>query len=69
MKINRKSPLVLVLAAAIVFSSAACSGGETTATNLSVPGGGKWVDSSIRGTITEESEPRLQDDFAAAANK
>ncbi len=69
MKINRKSPLVLVLAAAIVFSSAACSGGETTATSVSVPGSGKWVDSSIRGTITEESEPRLQDDFAAAANK
>ena len=71
MKKRKHSLLIIVLAAAIALSSAACAGeagngGEST---ITVPGNGKWVDSSIRGTITAESEPRLQDDFAAAANK
>ena len=36
---------------------------------VTVPGNGKWVDSNLRGEVTAESNPRLQDDFAAWANK
>ena len=71
MKKRKHSLLIIVLAAAIALSSAACAGeaGNGAESTITVPGNGKWVDSSIRGTITAESEPRLQDDFAAAANK
>ena len=71
MKKRKHSLLIIVLAAAIALSSAACAGeaGNGAESAITVPGNGKWVDSSIRGTITAESEPRLQDDFAAAANK
>ena len=71
MKKRKHSLLIIVLTAAIALSSAACAGeaGSVAESTITVPGNGKWVDSSIRGTITAESEPRLQDDFAAAANK
>ena len=71
MKKRKHSLLIIVLTAAIALSSAACAGeaGSVAESTITVPGNGKWVDSSIRGTITAESDPRLQDDFAAAANK
>ncbi len=71
MKKCKHSLLIIVLTAAIALSSAACAGEASTdaESTITMPGNGKWVDSSIRGTITAESEPRLQDDFAAAANK
>ena len=34
-----------------------------------IPGGGKWVDSDIVDSVKEETQIRLQDDFAAAVNK
>ena len=69
MKSHKHSPLILVLAASVLLSSAACSAETTPSLGTSVPGNGKWIDSSIRGMVTDESEIRLQDDFAAAANK
>ena len=67
---KQKSLLVLLLAVTMTVSSAACVGDiSTVGGTVTVPGNGKWVDSSIRGEVTAESEIRLQDDFAAAVNK
>ena len=67
---KQKSLLVLLLAVTMTISSAACAGDTSTAGGtVTVPGNGMWVDLSIRGEVTAESETRLQDDFAAAANK
>lgn len=56
-----------VLAAVTVVSMAAC--GSESGSLSGAPGGGKWVDSDVVGTVTESSEIRLQDDFAAAVNQ
>ena len=54
----------------MTVTSVACTGETSTAGGtVTVPGNGMWADSSIRGDVTAESEMRLQDDFAAAANK
>ena len=67
---KQKSLLVLLLAVTMTVSSAACVGDiSIVGGTVTVPGNGKWVDSSIRGEVTAESEIPLQDDFAAAANK
>ena len=76
----RKTTSVILLAALAVMS-AGCGSTASTAdsgmssqkvesTDLSgVPGGGKWVDSDVYGMVKPEDNIRLQDDFAAAANK
>ena len=67
---KQKSLLVLLLAVTMTVTSSACTGEMSTdGGTVTVPGKGMWTDSSIRGEVTAESEIRLQDDFAAAANK
>lgn len=76
----RKTTSVILLAA-LALMSAGCgnkdskagsdiSSQEVGSSDLSgVPGGGKWVDSDVSGMVKSEDNIRLQDDFAAAANK
>ena len=73
----RKTASVILLAALTLMSSG-CGSKENSdllsqeegSLDLSgVPGGGKWVDSDVFGMVRAEDNIRLQDDFAAAANK
>ena len=76
----RKTTSVILLTA-LAIMSAGCGNTESKAgsdissqevesSDLSgVPGGGKWVDSDVIGMVKSDDNIRLQDDFAAAANK
>lgn len=75
-----KKITALALTFALVLTAAGCgNGGEgnedfseqtgASAELSSAPGGGKWVDSDVIGMVKPEDNIRLQDDFAAAANK
>lgn len=67
---KQKSILSLLLAIVFTISLSSCTGDmDEVGGTVNVPGNGKWVDSNMRGEITAESTPRLQDDFAAASNK
>ena len=67
------------LAAFLALETGACGSGGMSADNSGEtvgsedisgsPGGGKWVDSDVIGTVKPEDDIRLQDDFAAAVNK
>lgn len=62
-----RSVTAAILAAVTAISLTACGSGSGDLSGA--PGGGKWVDSDVVGTVTESSEIRLQDDFAAAVNQ
>lgn len=76
----RKTTSVILLTALALMSSG-CGNQDSNAnsdissqeegnSDLSgVPGGGKWVDSDVLGMVKAEDSIRIQDDFAAAANK
>ncbi len=56
------------MAVAMMIQLTAC-GSANSGGLADEPGYGKWVDSDIKGYVKAEDEIRLQDDFAAAANK
>ncbi|MCR5138476.1 MAG: M13 family metallopeptidase [Oscillospiraceae bacterium] len=56
----RKKLLALLLAC-IVFVTTGCGGLSTDSSH--------WIDSSIKGNVTADTEVSLKDDFAAAANQ
>ena len=59
----------LVLSFAMLIQLTACGSDNSGGGLIDEPGHGKWVDSDIKGYVKVEDEIRLQDDFAAAANK
>ncbi len=70
----------IILMAALVLMYVGCGNADNPGSDISsqeagisdisgVPGGGKWVDSDVCGMVKPEDNIRLQDDFAAAANK
>ena len=59
----------LVLSFAMLIQLTACGSDNSGGGLIDEPGHGKWVDSDIKGYVKAEDEIRLQDDFAAAANK
>ena len=70
----------LVIAATLLFAFTGCKNGasktdldtieeEKSSDFSGTPGLGKWVDSDIIGAVKHNDNIRLQDDFAAAANK
>ena len=76
----RKTTAVILTATLVVISAGCGKGGNAAESYLSnedgsgsvpsgIPGGGKWVDSDVSGMVKQEDNIRLQDDFAAAANK
>ena len=76
----RKTTSVILLAALVLMSTGCGSKASTAGSDTSSeeagsvdlagePGGGKWVDSDVTGMVNPEDNIRLQDDFAAAANK
>ena len=73
----RKTTSVILLVALVLMPSGCgnkegsdISSQEEGGLDLSgVPGGGNWVDSDVIGMVKPDDNIRLQDDFAAAANK
>ena len=75
----RKTTSILLLVSLPLMSSGcgnnSASGSDTSSQEVGIsdssvePGGGKWVDSDVSGMVNPEDNIRLQDDFAAAANK
>ncbi|MBQ8946353.1 MAG: M13 family metallopeptidase [Lachnospiraceae bacterium] len=63
----RKRTVALI--AAVAISAVTLAGCGSQGPLSDIPGGGKWVDSDIIGNVDASSDIRLQDDFAAAANK
>ncbi|MBQ7583109.1 MAG: M13 family metallopeptidase [Lachnospiraceae bacterium] len=69
---HRHTPMrrVTALILAVLLALAALAGcGASTDDPAAFAQGDQWIDSDILGSITENDEFRLQDDFAAAANK
>lgn len=74
-----KRMTAVFLAAFLALETGACGSGGMSADNSGEtvgsedisgsPGGGKWVDSDVIGTVKPEDDIRIQDDFAAAVNK
>lgn len=63
-----KRAMAVLLAGALIASvSAGCGSLESSDANFAK--GNPWVDSDLLGSISERDDIRLQDDFAAAANK
>ncbi len=65
-KAVKKKVICLYVCAAVIAVSV-CGCGRSKAAEI--PGHGYWVDSDIKGAVKAEDDIRLQDDFAAAANK
>ena len=63
----KKKRIRLVAAVLVLALLTGCS--SSVADTGSFAQGNKWIDSDIIGSISEGDEIRLQDDFAAAANK
>ena len=61
----KKYIAVILAASALLLASCGSGGGIQEGE----PGNGKWVNPDIDGSITAESDVRLQDNFAAAVNK
>lgn len=71
-----KRMTAVFLAAFLALETGACGSGGMSADNSGEtvgsedisgsPGGGKWVDSDVIGTVKPEDDIRIQDDFAAA---
>ena len=66
-KIRRMTAIVLVLTMLIQLT--ACGGADSSSGLADEPGYGKWVDSDLKGSVSTDDVIRLQDDFAASANK
>ena len=66
-KIRRMTAIVLVLTMLIQLT--ACGGADSSSGLADEPGYGKWVDSDLKGSVNADDVIRLQDDFAASANK
>ena len=60
--------LSAVLALILTACSAGSAGGEA-GSSAKILLSGAWVDSDLIGSVSADQEIRLQDDFAAAANK
>ena len=68
--IKSRQMTVLLLVLVMLFQLTACSSADNGGGSLAdEPGHGKWIDSDIKGSVKADDEIRLQDDFAAAANK
>ena len=67
--IFRRTTSVFLMTALILVSVGCGDGSDETEDVSGTPGGGKWVDSDVIGVVGAEDNIRLQDDFAAAANK
>ena len=68
--IKSRQMTVLLLVLVMLFQLTACSSADNGGGSLAdEPGGGKWIDSDLKGSVKADDEIRLQDDFAAAANK
>ena len=57
----------LLLALMLALSASACALEEQIAENMDLTS--RWIDSDLTGVILEDTQIRLQDDFAAAVNK
>ena len=64
---NRQRHIAIILC--LVLIATVLSGCRRAEELSDVPGRGKWIDSDIYGAVQAEDGIRLQDDFAAAANK
>ncbi len=64
-----KKRISVILALAIIVQLVACGDADVKGRLSDEPGGGKWVDSDLKGAVKAENVIRLQDDFAAAANQ
>ncbi|AOZ95805.1 M13 family metallopeptidase [Butyrivibrio hungatei] len=67
--IFRRTTSVFLMTALILVSVGCGDGSDETEDVSGTPGGGKWVDSDVIGVVGAKDNIRLQDDFAAAANK
>ena len=67
MKKKRIRLVAAVLVSALLTGLTGCSSTEAEGPDFAQ--GNKWIDSDIIGSVSEGDEIRLQDDFAAAANK
>lgn len=72
----KKKKLAVAISVVLAFVITACSkdvGNSTISIDSAGTNqgtiGSAWVDSDLQGVITEDKEIRLQDDFAAAANR
>ena len=66
-KFKEKKKATLFLSVLMAISLCGCTAGSPDLS--AAPGGGKWVDSDVEGYVKADDNIRLQDDFAAAANK
>ncbi len=64
---HRKKRISAVILAAVLLLSSGCANSGGNGVNPAQ--GNKWLDSDLIGSVTEDTNVRLQDDFAAAANK
>ncbi len=70
---NRRKPntgkkiAALLLSVLMAASLCGCTAGGPDLS--AAPGGGRWVDSDVKGYVKAQDTTRLQDDFAAAVNR
>lgn len=67
--IKPRQMTAMILVFILLLELTACGNADNGGSLADEPGHGKWIDSDLKGSVKADDLIRLQDDFAAAANK